>query len=166
MHGAYSRSSQILEPLIPQLTSPPMITSFDLAPLIAQNPALAHPLIVSLLVNSHSDFRSNAASIHAYLDVLPFIPPTLPSFDLLGRLLQDPTLVIDETTGGTTTVADLIRTEVLGRFINEAINWLDHAEQEEREGQISDDRFAKGVQQVSFPDGFSSSLGDTRALLT
>ena len=38
--------------------------------------------------------------------------------------------------------------EVLGRFIHEAINWLERAEREEREGNISDDRFAKGVQNV------------------
>jgi hypothetical protein len=39
--------------------------------------------------------------------------------------------------------------EVLGRFIHEAINWLERAEREEREGNISDDRFAKGVQNVN-----------------
>jgi len=40
------------------------------------------------------------------------------------------------------------RTEVLGRFIFESVNWLDAAEREEREGLISDDRFAKGVQNL------------------
>ncbi len=45
-------------------------------------------------------------------------------------------------------VADLVLMEVLGRFVHECINWLDHAELEEREGNISDDRFAKGVQNV------------------
>jgi hypothetical protein len=38
--------------------------------------------------------------------------------------------------------------EVLGRFIHEAINWLERAEREEREGNTSDDRFAKGVQNL------------------
>jgi hypothetical protein len=38
--------------------------------------------------------------------------------------------------------------EVLGPFIHQCILWLDHAEREEREGLISDDRFAKGVQNV------------------
>jgi CCR4-NOT transcription complex subunit 11 len=78
----------------------------------------------------------------AYLDVLRYLPPTLPTFDLLGRLLRDATRI------GTTTIADLVRTEVLGRFIHECINWLDHAENEERRGMISDDRFPKGVQNV------------------
>ena len=78
------------------------------------------------------------------------MPPTLSSFDLLGRLLRDPTEIPDFTTGGRTTVADLICVEVLGRFIHESINWLDNAEREEREGLVSDDRFAKGVQNVGF----------------
>ena len=43
-----------------------------------------------------------------------------------------------------------MRVEVLGRFVHESINWLDCAEREEREGLISDDRFAKGVQNVCF----------------
>lgn len=38
--------------------------------------------------------------------------------------------------------------DVLGRFIHECINWLEHAENDEREGLTSDDRFAKGVQNV------------------
>ena len=47
-------------------------------------------------------------------------------------------------------MAELVRVEVLGRFVHESINWLDCAEREEREGLISDDRFAKGVQNVCF----------------
>jgi hypothetical protein len=38
--------------------------------------------------------------------------------------------------------------EVLGPFIHQCIMWIDRAELEEREGLISDDRFAKGVQNV------------------
>jgi hypothetical protein len=38
--------------------------------------------------------------------------------------------------------------EVLGPFIHQCILWIDRAEREEREGLISDDRFAKGVQNV------------------
>ena len=38
--------------------------------------------------------------------------------------------------------------EVLARFVHETINWLNRAEREEREGNISDDHFAKGVQHV------------------
>ena len=84
------------------------------------------------------------------------MPPTLPSFDLLGRLLRDPTEITDYTTGGRTTIPDLIHTEVLGRFIHESINWLDKAEEDEKDGLVSDDRFAKGVQNVSAPVVFIS----------
>jgi hypothetical protein len=34
-------------------------------------------------------------------------------------------------------------------FIFECINWLDAVERDEKEGLISDDRFPKGVQNVS-----------------
>lgn len=131
--------AQILGPLIPQLTSTPLITSHDLPPLIAHNPTLAHPILTALLAQPLID---------TYLDVLRRVPPTLPTFDLLGRLLRDPTAVIDRTTGGRTTIADLIRSEVLGWFLHESMLWLDKAQEEEQAGAISDDRFAKGVQNV------------------
>ena len=50
--------------------------------------------------------------------------------------------------GGRTTVADLVRTDVLGWFLHGCITWLDRAEELERAGETSDDRFAKGVQNV------------------
>ena len=39
--------------------------------------------------------------------------------------------------------------EILGRFVHECINWLENAEKEEKAGNISDDRFGKGVRNVS-----------------
>lgn len=65
---------------------------------------------------------------------------------------------MDVTTGGRTTVADIVRADVLGRFIHESIQWLDNAESEGREGLISDDRFEKGLQNVSFSFFFSALL--------
>jgi len=135
-----------LTPLIPHITSTSIVTSFDLAPIVSNNSAIAHPLFLSLLTGPYSS--SNPQGLARYLDVLKHLPPTLPTFDLLGRLLRDPTPVTDQTTGGSTTVADLVRLEVLGWFIHECINWLDDAEREEREGLISDDRFPKGVQNL------------------
>jgi len=140
---------QFLRPAIPLLISPPMVTSLDLAPVISNNPTLAFHLFIALLTQPPSKLTSQRLS--AYLDVLKYMPPTLPSFDLLGRLLHDPTEITDFTAGGRTTVADLIHVEVLGRFIHESINWLDNAEREEREGLVSDDRFAKGVENVGIP---------------
>lgn len=134
-----------MTPAIPQLTFPPMITSVDLPSLIGNNPTIAHPLLVALLTQSAS---SGGQGPIPYLEVLKRLPPTLPSFDVLGRLLHDPTIITDVTTGGHTTIADLVRTEVLGWFIHESIRWLERAEEEQRTGVISDDRFAQGVQNV------------------
>lgn len=121
------------------MTSTPLITSHDLPPLIAHNPTLAHPILTALL---------SQPVIDTYISVLRHLPPTLPTFDLLGRLLRDPTVIIDRTTRGRTTIADLVRNEVLGWFLHESMMWLDRAEEEEQAGTISDDRFAKGVQNV------------------
>ena len=143
--------------MIPKLTSPPVITSVDLPPILATNPALGHTLVTSLLT-SNSD-----TGLEPYLDVLKHLPPTLPSFDLIGRLLRDSTSVTDMTTGGKTTIADLVRTEVLGWFIHECVMWLDRAEQDEREGNISDDRFAKGVQNVRIDPYSHVALGPLSA---
>jgi hypothetical protein len=124
-----------LSPVLADLATTNIITSLDLTPIIAHNPTIAHPLLVSLLVNPDPENNNP----RPFLDVLPFLPPTLPTFDLYGRLLRDQTRV---TVQGYSTVADLVLLEVLGRFIHECINWLDRAEKEER----SDDRHAKGVQ--------------------
>ncbi|KAI0789236.1 hypothetical protein C8Q75DRAFT_793480 [Abortiporus biennis] len=129
-----------------RLTSPPVITSVDLAPIISNNPALAFPLVRALLAQPSGTSNTQAEeTLSTYLEVLKQLPPTLPSFDLFGNLLRDGTPILDLTTGGRTTIADLIRTEVLGWFIHECTMWLDKAEQDEKEGAISDDRFAKGL---------------------
>ncbi len=124
-----------LVPVLSDLATANIITSLDLTPIIAYNPTIAHPLLVSLLVNPNPENNNP----RPFLDILPFLPPTLPTFDLYGRLLRDQTRV---TVQGYSTVADLVLMEVLGRFIHECINWLDRTEREER----SDDRHAKGVQ--------------------
>lgn len=121
-----------------------MLISIDLPPIVAHNPAIATPIVVSLLTLPPSD-----ATV-AYRDVLAQLPPTLQTFDVIGRLLHDATPSTDSITGGKATVADVVRMEVLGPFIHQCILWLDRAEREELEGLISDDRFAKGVQNVIF----------------
>jgi hypothetical protein len=47
------------------------------------------------------------------------------------------------------TVGELVRLEVLGWFVHGCIDTLDRAEKDEKEGLTSDDRFSKGVQNVS-----------------
>ncbi len=130
-----------------------LITPFDLPSIVTHNPTLAHPLFVALLSVTTSADAADLSLPSPFLDVLPTLPPTLPSFDLMGRLLRDPTTAAD----GTTSVADLVRSEVLGRFILECINWLDHAEIQEKEGLINDDRFAMGVQHVGVSSFFLAS---------
>jgi hypothetical protein len=135
---------RILSPVIPSLTSPPIITSMDLPSIVANNPNLAYQLFLALFTAANAQSQGP----YPYLNVLTKLPPTLPSFDLLVRLLQDTSVVIEPATGGKTTIADIVRVEALGRFIHESTKWLDNAEREEREGLISDDRFAKGVQNL------------------
>lgn len=133
---------RILGPLIPQLTSPSVLISLDIPPIIAHNPTIATPLLVSLLTLPPSDASG------AFLDVLTQLSPTLPTFDVIGRLLRDLTPATDSITGGKVTVADIVRMDVLGPLIHQCILWLDRAERDERDGLISDDRFAKGVQNL------------------
>ncbi|KAI9456124.1 hypothetical protein BJY52DRAFT_1277335 [Lactarius psammicola] len=133
---------RLLGPLIPQLTSPSVLISLDLPPIIAHNPTIATPLLVSLLTLPPSDASG------AFLDVLTQLSPTLPTFDVIGRLLRDATPATDSITGRKVTVADIVRMDVLGPLIHQSILWLDRAEREERDGLISDDRFAKGVQNL------------------
>ncbi|KAG5638840.1 hypothetical protein H0H81_009611 [Sphagnurus paluster] len=131
---------RLLNPLIPELASSGMIASLDLPSIISFNPTLAHPLFVGLLDGTKHDH----ALPSPFLDVLPYLPPTLATFDLLGRLLRDPTPVAD----GMFTVASLVRAEVLGRFIHECINWIERTEREEAEGLISDNRLSQGIQNL------------------
>lgn len=94
-----------------------------------------------------------------FLDVLVTLPPTFPSFDLMGRLLRDPTVIpspspvpgIHGDSNGAvpkTTVADLIRNDYLGPFVHSCIEHLDEAEREEREEGSSEDKWAVGVRHV------------------
>ena len=70
------------------------------------------------------------------------------SFDVVGSLLRDKTPMYLGTAYAPTTVGEAIKTETLGYFLHECISWLDIAEVEERKGLISEDVFAKGVQNV------------------
>ena len=100
----------------------------------------------------------------AYLDALRKLHPTLTTFDVLGRLLRESTPLAgfgDESVdgvGATTTIAQLIRSEVLGIFVLNAIEWIEKAERDEMEGLINDDRAAKAVQSVCAPFPGANSM--------
>ncbi|KAF8207578.1 hypothetical protein K438DRAFT_1931009 [Mycena galopus ATCC 62051] len=174
-----------LMPLLPALLSPAtrhenppraLLAPADLTPLVAINPALAAGVVGALLAAGTPTGGPNGLDSVA-ADVLEGLngssgvgehpngarlPPMLPTFDVLGRLLRDGRVValddenVDFGDGlngnsnglgatATTTIADLIRTDVLGRFVAASIDWLDSAEREEREGRASEDTWAQGV---------------------
>ncbi|TFK33090.1 hypothetical protein BDQ12DRAFT_691598 [Crucibulum laeve] len=132
------KDQQMVFPMLPDITASRIITSIDLAPIISLNPGMGDSICAALLQTASKD-NDNLAR---FLDTLPFLLPTHQILDLYLRLLQDQTRI---NIPGFSTIADLVRMEVLGRFVHEAINWLDHAERDEIEGLVSDDRFAKGV---------------------
>ncbi|OCB86003.1 hypothetical protein A7U60_g6898 [Sanghuangporus baumii] len=149
---------------LPHFSPHTVVPLHSLPPLLALNPALGHPLVVALLnTSSTGSFNASFRRLDV-LDVLRQLPPTLPSFDILGRLLRDPTLIPavesvgDDVMSGEygqgmngvpkTTIADLTRSEVLGAFILNSIAWVERFESQAKEGLISDDRAAKGVQNL------------------
>lgn len=84
-------------------------------------------------------------------DALIHLPPTLNSFDVVGSLLRDKTPMALGSACVPTTVGEAVKSETLGYFLHECISWLDTAEAEERQGLVSEDIFAKGVQNVRYP---------------
>ncbi|KAL5525162.1 hypothetical protein ACEPAF_9031 [Sanghuangporus sanghuang] len=149
---------------LPHFSPHTVVPLHSLPPVLALNPALGHPLVVALLnTSSTGSFNASFRRLDV-LDVLRQLPPTLPSFDILGRLLRDPTLIPavesvgDDVMSGEygqgmngapkTTIADLTRSEVLGAFILNSIAWVERFESQAKEGLISDDRAAKGVQNL------------------
>lgn len=91
-------------------------------------------------------------------DALIHLPPTLNSFDVVGSLLRNKTPMTLGTNGVPVTVGDAVKSETLGYFLHECISWLDRAEVEEREGLVSEDIFAKGVQNVQYLSPPTSSI--------
>jgi hypothetical protein len=137
--------SQVLKPLLSKVASPPVVTSGDIPPIVSKNPSIATLLLISLLTWSDvSSYRVQPM----YFDALIHLPPTLNSFDVIGSLLRDKTPMTLGTARVPTTVGEAIKSETLGYFLHECISWLDTAEVEERQGMVSEDIFAKGVQNV------------------
>jgi len=133
---------------LPRLVNPPVVTSEDILPIITKNPSIGTPLLTALLTSSNS---SSLRAQPMCFDALIHLPPTLNSFDVIGSLLRDKTPITLGTNGVPTTVGDAVKSETLGYFLHECISWLDRAEVEEREGLVSEDIFAKGVQNVQIP---------------
>lgn len=132
---------------LPHFAANTFIKPHDLPTLITLNTILGHPVVVSLL-KTIPDNASNYHSRVAYLEVLRHLPPTLPSFDILGRLLREGTPIAETSMDGNTTIADLVRMEVLGAFVLNCIGWVEQSERDALEGLVSDDRATKAVQNV------------------
>ncbi|KAF9643041.1 hypothetical protein BDM02DRAFT_3104939 [Thelephora ganbajun] len=136
---------RVLKPIFSKLVNPPVVAFQDILPIITKNPSIATPLLISLLTSpSPSSFHVQSMCF----DALIRLPPTLNSFDVIGSLLRDKTPMTLGTTGVPTTVGEAIKLETLGYFLHECISWLDTAEIEERQGLVSEDIFAKGVQNL------------------
>ncbi|EPS94186.1 hypothetical protein FOMPIDRAFT_124092 [Fomitopsis schrenkii] len=86
---------RILLPVLPQLAA------VDLPSLISRQPHDRAPLLAALL----SSCTANRQDPAVCLEALMHLPPILLSFDLIGKLLRDPTTVPKTTTGGKTTIA-------------------------------------------------------------
>ncbi|KAE9397874.1 hypothetical protein BT96DRAFT_966122 [Gymnopus androsaceus JB14] len=121
---------RMLEPILPTLATSGIITTFDLASIVTLNPDVAYPLFVELLISSSSS-SSTPSKFLDILEILPYLPPTLSAFDLMGRLLRDTRLIpIPSAIPKKISLGKLIQSQVLARFIHECI---ERFEREERE---------------------------------
>ena len=151
---SFNASFQSVVTTIPHLPDV-VVPANELPSLVACNPTIAYPYI-SWVFQVTSE-RATSGMAHqassACLDALKRLSPTLPSFDVFGRLLRDNTYITavlndNPADAAEITVAQLIRLEVLGTFLLNAIEWIEKAENEEKEGLVSDDRASKAVQNV------------------
>ncbi|KAF9007103.1 hypothetical protein BDQ17DRAFT_1351446 [Cyathus striatus] len=81
--------------------------------------------------------------LHRFLDVLPFLPPCLPTFDLIGRMLGD---------------ATLINIPASWSLHSRCIEWIERADREQMENGYSDDRVPKAIQEWGIFVRFFTSL--------
>ncbi|KAJ7444671.1 hypothetical protein FB451DRAFT_1413068 [Mycena latifolia] len=101
-------------------SSPRLLALPDLAPLAAHNPTITVAILRAHLMRPTASASSESAAANgsclpapraAYLSAHVRLPPTLPTFDVLGRLLRDP----DRT------ISAVVRSDVLGPFIHGAV---------------------------------------------
>ncbi|KAJ7136365.1 hypothetical protein C8R43DRAFT_1020576 [Mycena crocata] len=132
-----------LPPLLPLLASACpslLVPAADLPPLVAHNPALAAGLVGAVLVGAPvagegvDDGQTTHDLRAATLAALARLPPTLPTFDVLGRLLRDGRVVYtgrEPIASDELTLSTLVRAAVLGAFVAGSIAYLERAEREE-----------------------------------
>ncbi|KIK66064.1 hypothetical protein GYMLUDRAFT_55925 [Collybiopsis luxurians FD-317 M1] len=157
-----------LEPILPALAALDIITPLDLTAIITLNSDVAYPLFVEMLIASVSS-PSNFLDI---LDVLPYLPASLSTFDLMGRLLRDtrpvplpaatPHLHLSSENAhrfeqmidndDRVPLGQLVYSQVLSRFIHECIERLEREERERMEvsggSSDGDDAWGRGVRNL------------------
>ncbi|KZS95385.1 hypothetical protein SISNIDRAFT_483622 [Sistotremastrum niveocremeum HHB9708] len=130
---------RILRPHLQSLVHPlPILKAPDLPALITHNPMIAHPFLVWILQSSMPQ-----AAQKEYVDEIKSLPPTLSSFDFIGRLVMDQTPL--GSVEATYYVADVIVINVLAGFVHGCIEWIEREEREiEMTGKI-DDKLEKAI---------------------
>lgn len=124
-----------LSPLLPFIF-PPLF----LAPITQHNPTLAEVFLLHLHT-AHPDHRGT------YIDALASLPPTLPSLDLISKLLREPVSGAEEEND--VSLGEVVRFDVLGRFWGQVVDQLDGLEVRRRagsggSGQVEEE-LARGV---------------------
>ncbi|KAF5382813.1 hypothetical protein D9757_007313 [Collybiopsis confluens] len=154
-----------LDPILPALAALDVITPLDLASIVTLNSDVAYPLFVEMLIASISS-PSNYLEL---LEILPYLPPSLSTFDIMGRLLRDTRLIPfppaipllradgyhdDQISDNDERIPlkNLVYSQVLGRFIHECIERLEREERERLEGpggnSDGDDAWGRGVRNL------------------
>ncbi|KAJ3922638.1 hypothetical protein F5877DRAFT_33248 [Lentinula edodes] len=141
-----------LEPIFPALAASDIITPRDLSSIVTFNPDVAYPLFVELLTTS----VSSPSTFIDLLDILPYLPSSLSTFDLMGKLLRDARLIPIPNAIAHLLIINgkLIRYQVLARFMHECIERLEKEEKErtslEGSGGSSDgdDTWGRGVRNL------------------
>ncbi|KAF8512958.1 hypothetical protein BU17DRAFT_69014 [Hysterangium stoloniferum] len=85
------------------------------------------------------------AAKEKYLTSLRDLPPTMQSFNVIGRLLRPShpaSTKVEPSEDSATRVASLVRVEVLGGFVSGCVRWIEQAEKDEKEGLVHDNRVA------------------------
>jgi len=128
---------------LPSMVLPlPLLEAHDLPGLVTHNPGIAHQLI-ALLIASHPDQRSE------YMAVLGSLPPALPSFDVMGRLLKESRQMQVEG-GHQFAVGAVVRSEVLNQFLHSCVEWIDkrEAQSQDQEDATLDDSLEKATEHL------------------
>ncbi|GJJ09285.1 hypothetical protein Clacol_003507 [Clathrus columnatus] len=98
-------------------------------------------------MNDLSSPIRGAVGIRRYLIALTELPPTIQSFNVIGKLLS-PSQSGQPISEELRRIATLIRTEVLGGFISGCIRWIEKADRDEKEGSVHDDRVATATRNL------------------